>query len=191
MKKWFAFLLVLGTSVAFAAGGHGEHHAEGPVEVPKVVLYQLINVIILFGGLTYFLKGMIVKFYAERKSGYLAAAQKSQAAREAAEKHFVDIKHKLDQLEASQDDSIARAKAEANDMRQSLIKDAQDAAARIKNEAEQTAKIEIQKAQTHLREQLLKDSLDAAKAVLSKDIGSVDHQKLQSEFVNKVQAVNP
>jgi len=188
MKKLFAFLLVFGTSVAFAAGGHGEH---GPVEVPKVVLYQLINVIILFGGLTFFLKGTIVKFYADRKASYLAAAQKSQAAREIAEKQFVDIKHKLDQLEASQDDSIARAKAEASDMKQSLIKDAHEAAARIKHEAEQTAKIEIQKAQTHLREQLLKDSLEAAKAVLSKDIGTADHQKLQSEFVNKVQAVNP
>lgn len=189
MNKWIPFLLVLGTSAAFASGG--EHHAEGPVEVPKVVLYQAINVAILFGGLFYFLKGTVVKFYTERKSGYLAAAQKSQAAREAAEKQFVDIKHKLDQLEASQDDSLARAKAEANDMKQSLIKEAQEQAARIKNEAEQTAKIEIQKAQTHLREQLLKDSLEAAKAVLSKDIGSADHQKLQSEFVNKVQAVNP
>lgn len=190
MNKWIPFLLVLGTSAAFASGGHGEHET-GPVEVPKVVLYQAINVAILFGALFYFLKGTVIKFYSERKSGYLAAAQKSQAAREAAEKQFVDVKHKLDQLEASQDESLARAKAEANDMRQSLIKDAQEAAARIKNEAEQTAKIEIQKAQTHLREQLLKDSLEAAKTVLSKDIGSADHQKLQSEFVNKVQAVNP
>jgi F-type H+-transporting ATPase subunit b len=189
MKKWFPFLLVISTSAAFAAE-HGGHEV-GPVEVPKVVLYQAINVAILFAGLFYFLKGTVVKFYADRKSGYLAAAQKSQAAREVAEKQFVDIKHKLDQLETSQDESIARARAEANEMKQSLIKDAQEAAARIKNEAEQTAKIEIQKAQTHLREQLLKDSLEAAKAVLSKDIGSVDHQKLQSEFVNKVQAVNP
>ncbi len=190
MNKWIPFLLVLGTSATFAAGGHGEHES-GPIEVPRVVLYQAINVAILFGGIFYILRGTVVKFYSSRKTGYLAAAQKSQAAREAAEKQFVDIKHKLDQLEASQDDSLARAKAEANDMKLSLIKEAQEQAARIKNEAEQTAKIEIQKAHTHLREQLLKDSLAAAKAVLSKDIGSADHQKLQSEFVNKVQAVNP
>jgi len=190
MKKWFAFLLILGAGAAFAASGHGEHEA-GPVEVPRVVIYQLINVIILFGGLYYFVKDVVVKAFADRRAGYLAAAQKSQAAREEAEKQFVDIKHKLDQLENSQDESISRARAEANDMKQSLIKEAQEVAARIKNEAEQTAKIEIQKAQTHLREQLLKDSLEAAKAVLSKDIGSADHQKLQSEFVNKVQAVNP
>lgn len=189
MKKWFVFLLVLGASSAFAASGHGEHGGE--VHVPKSVIYQVINVILLFGGLVYFLKDSVVKFYADRKATYLAAAQKSQAAREEAEKQFVDIKHKLNQLESSVDESISRARAEAADMKHSLVKDAQEAAARIKHEAEQTAKIEIQKAQTHLREQLLKDSIDAAKAVLSKDIGSADHQKLQSEFVNKVQAVNP
>lgn len=190
MKKLFLFLLVFGTSAAFAAGGHGTDHG-GPVEVPKVVLYQVINVLILFGGLFYFLKGAIVKFYAERKSGYLAAAEKSQASREQAEKQYLEIQHKLNQLQATQDDSVARAKAEAADMKQSLVKEAQEVAARIKREAEQTAKIEIQKAQTQLREQLLKDSLTAAKAVLSKDLGSADHQKLQNEFVNKVQAVNP
>ncbi|MGZ3802630.1 MAG: F0F1 ATP synthase subunit B family protein [Pseudobdellovibrionaceae bacterium] len=190
MKKWFLFLLVLGTSAALAAAGHGEHES-GEIEIPKVVLYQVINVIILFGGLVYFLKGTVVKFYADRKAGYLAAARKSQSAREEAEKQFIDIKHKLDQLQNSEDENISRAKAEATDLKHSLIREAKEMAARIKEEAEQTAKIEIQKAQTHLREQLLKDSLEAAKAVLTKDIGTADHQKLQSEFVNKVQAVNP
>lgn len=190
MKKWFVFLFVLGVSTAYAAsGGHGEHGGE--VHVPKTVLYQVINVIILFGGLYYFLRGAVVKFYADRKANYLAAAQKSQAAREEAEKQFVDIKNKLQQLEATTDESISRARAEASEMKQSLIKEAQEVAARIKKEAEETARLEVQKAQTQLREQLLKDSVEAAKAVLSKDIGSADHQKLQSEFVNKVQAVNP
>ena len=189
MKKWFVFLLVLGASCAYAASGHDEHGGE--IHVPKVVIYQAINVVLLFGGLYYFLKDTVVKFYADRKATYVAAAQKSQAAREAAEKQFADIKNKLSQLEASTDESISRAKAEAADMKRAMLKDAQDVANRIKNEAEQTAKIEIQKAQTQLREQLLKDSVAAAKMVLSKDIGSADHQKLQSEFVNKVQAVNP
>lgn len=189
MNKWFVFLLALGASSAFAASGHGEHGGE--VHVPKTVLYQAINVVILFVGLYYFLRVPVAKFYSDRKGNYLAAAKKSQAAREEAEKQFVDIKHKLTQLEATTDESISRAKAEAVDMKHALIKEAQEAAVRIKNEAEQTAKIEILKAQTHLREQLLKDSIEAAKTVLSKDIGSADHQKLQSEFVNKVQAVNP
>jgi len=188
MRKWFPFLLLLGTSVAFAA--HGEVET-GEVTVPKVVLYQAINVIILFAGLAYFLKGMIVKFYGERRQNYLAAAEKAKAARDEAEKEFLAIKHKLDQLAETVDESLSRARAEAADMKKQLINDAKELAARIKHEAEETAKIEVQKAQTHLREQLLKDAVAAAKTVLSKDIGSADHQKLQSEFVNKVQAVNP
>ncbi len=190
MKKWFSFLLVLGTSAAYAANGHGEHEV-GPVEVPRVVLYQAINVAILFGGLFYFLKSTVVKHYADRKANYLAAAQKSQAAREQAEKQFVEIKHKLEQLQSGEDESISRAKAEAANLKRSLIKEAQEMVLRIKHEAEELAKIETQKAQVHLREELLKDALEASKTVLTKDIGSADHQKLQNEFINKVQAVNP
>jgi F-type H+-transporting ATPase subunit b len=188
MKKWFVFLLALGASFAYAESAE---HGEGPVEVPKVVLYQAINVAILFGGLFYFLKDKVIKFYQDRQATYTAAAEKSKAAREQAERQFVDIKHKIEQLENSADESISRARAEAVDMKHAMVKEAQEMSLRIKHEAEETAKIEILKAQTHLREQLLREAIDAAKAVLSKDIGSADHQKLQSDFVNNVQAVNP
>ncbi len=182
---------MLAASCGYAASGHGEHHAGGAVEVPRVVLHQAINVLILFAGLFYFLKATVIKFYSDRKTQYLAAAEKSKSAREQAEKQFVDIKHKIDQLESSTDESLSRARAEATDMRQALAKEALEMAKKIRHEAEETAKIEIIKAQTHLKEQLLKDALDAAKKVLSKDIGAADHQRLQGEFVNKVQAVNP
>jgi F-type H+-transporting ATPase subunit b len=189
MKKWIPFLLLLGANAALAASG--EHHESGPVEVPKAVLYQLINVLILFGGLFYFLKGHVVKFYKDRKAHYMVAAERSKAAREKAEQDFLDIKHKLQQLEATADESYDRAQAEAKNMRQQMIKDGEEMAARIKNEAQQTAKIEIQKAQQHLREQLLNDAIKAAKSALTSDIAAADHQKLQGEFVNNVQAVNP
>jgi len=190
MKKWLALLLVFGTSGALAASGQGEAHG-GPVEVPRQVLFQAINVAILFGGLFYILKGSVVKFYRERQANYLVAAEKSKAAREQAELQFVEIKHKIDQLEGTVDETISRARAEAVDMKQAMVKEANEMALKIKRQAEETAKIEVQKAQTHLREQLLKDAIGAAKTVLSKDIGSADHQKLQNDFVTNVQAVNP
>lgn len=190
MKKWFAFLLICGASYAFAATGAGEHH-EGPIEIPKSVIYQTINVLILFGGLFYFLRGTVVKFYRDRQSNFLAAAEKSQAARLAAEKQFAEIKAKIEQLEKTEEESLSRARAEAADMKKALEKEAQEIANRIKQEATETARLETHKAQAQLREQLLSEALQAAKSVLSKDIASTDHQKLQNDFVNNVQAVNP
>lgn len=189
MTKWISLLILLAASTVFAASGG--HDAHGPVHVPKAVIYQAINVTILFGGLFYFLRGAIVKFYKDRKAHYLVAAERSKAAREKAEQEYLDIKHKLSQLESTADESYNRAQVEAKNLREQMIKDGQEMAARIKHEAEQTAKIEIQKAQQHLREQLLKDAVKAAKATLTSDIGAADHQKLQGEFVNNVQAVNP
>jgi F-type H+-transporting ATPase subunit b len=189
MKKWILFLTILGAQVAIAATG--EHAESGPVEIPRSVIYQCINVAILFFALVYLLKAAIVKFYADRKANYQAAAERAKAAREKAEQEFLAIQHKLHQLESSAEDSFKSAQAEAQNLRQQMIKDGQEMAARIKHEAEQTAKIEIQKAQQHLREQLLKDAVQAAKSTLSHDIGAAEHQKLQAEFVNNVQAVNP
>ena len=190
MKKWFAFLFIFAASCSYAASGHGEAH-DGPVEIPRQVMFQAINVTILFIGLFFLLKAGVVKFYKDRLVTYTAAAEKSKLAREQAEKQYLEIKHKIDQLEGTVDDTMLRARAEAAEMKKSLLSDAKEIADRIQKQAQETAKIEIQKAQTHLREQLLKDSIEAAKMVLSKDIGSADHQKLQNDFVNRVQAVNP
>jgi F-type H+-transporting ATPase subunit b len=189
MKKWIPLLVIFCAHAALAAGG--EHAESGPVEVPRTVLYQTINVIILFGALVYFLKGMIVKFYSDRKAHYLVAAERSKAAREKAEQAYLEIQHKLTQLSATADDSYNKAQADAKILRQQMMKDGEEMALRIKHEAEQTAKIEILKAQQHLREQLLKDAVQAAKSTLTNDIGAADHQKLQSDFVHNVQAVQP
>lgn len=189
MKKWIPFLLLLAAHAALAAGG--EAHEAGPVEVPKTVIYQVINVVLLFIGLMYFLKAPIVKFYKERRAHYLFAAEKSKAARDRAEKEYLEIKHKLSLLESSENDSYNQAQLEAKNLRQQMMKDAEEMSARIKHEAEETAKIEIQKAQQHLREQLLKDAVQISKEMLASEIGTAEHQKLQGEFVNNVQAVHP
>lgn len=189
MKKFLMIFIVLGASLAYAA--HGGEAETGDVEVPKVVLYQAINVIALFVGLIYILRGKVISFYASRKTNFVAAAEKSKAAQDQAQHELLEIKHRLQQLGDSAEENYMRAKAESVNMRDQMVRGAHELASRLKHEAEQTAKIEIQKAQIHLRDQLLKDSVAAAKIVLSKDIGSNEHQKLQSDFVNKVQAVSP
>ncbi|RYZ85580.1 MAG: hypothetical protein EOP04_15635, partial [Proteobacteria bacterium] len=105
MKKWFAFLLILGTSCAYAATGHGDAH--GPVEIPRQVMFQAINVTILFVGLFFLLRTGVVKFYADRRATYMAAAERSKIAREQAEKQYLEIKNKVDQLESTMDETMS------------------------------------------------------------------------------------
>ncbi|WP_413559190.1 ATP synthase F0 subunit B [Bdellovibrio sp. HCB209] len=186
MKVLVNLLIMLAPAIVFAASAEhgGEHHA---VEIPSAVIYQAINVAVLIGGLIYFTKDAIVSFFGGRKSAYLEAAQKSAFAREQAEREFVDIKNKLANLENTRQEQLAKAQAHANDLKNQIVEEANQVSKRIKDEAELTAKLETQRAQKELRHQLLTDSVEAARIVLTKDIGASDQQKLQNEFINHIE----
>ena len=178
-------LLVMPALALAAGGGHGE---EG---IPKAVIYQAINVIILVGGLIYFTKDSIVGFFAGRKSSYLEAAQKSAFAREQAEREFVDIKNKIANLDKTRAESIAKAQEHAKDMQKQIMDEAAAVSKRIQDDAQLTAKLEVARAQRELREELLTSSVEAARIVLTKDISANDQQKLQTDFVKNIEVAAP
>nr|BFD64771.1 hypothetical protein BdHM001_34520 [Bdellovibrio sp. HM001] len=180
MKLILNLMVLLAPAAVLAAGGHG---GEG---IPKVVMYQAINVVILVAGLIYFTKDGIVSFFAGRKTAYLEAAQKSAFAREQAEKEFVDIKSKLANLDQTREENLRKAQTHAEELKKQILDEAADVSKRIQNDAELTVKLEVQRAQKELRSQLLKDSVEAARIVLTKDLGSADQQKLQKDFINNV-----
>lgn len=180
MKSIISLFVLLAPGVVMAAGGH---HGDG---VPTQVLYQLINVVILAAGLIYFTKDGIVSFFSGRKAAYLEAAQKSAFAREQAEKEFVDIKNKLANLDQTRDENIRKAQTHAEDLKKQILEEASEVSKRIQADAQLTAKLEVERAQKELRAQLLKDSVDAARIVLTKDLGAADQQKLQKDFINNV-----
>ncbi|MFP5518377.1 MAG: hypothetical protein ACLGGX_00615 [Bdellovibrionia bacterium] len=187
MKNVILFLTALTLpSLTLAAGGH---HGDGvPV---KTIIYQLINVTILFSAIIYFAKDTIKQLFIDRKSNYLAAAQKSAAAREEAEKNFADLKAKIQKLDSTKDEELKKAEQNAIQLKAQIINEAQALTQKIKDEASLTVKLETQKAEVQLRNQLLNESVAAAKMILAKDINANDHERLQSEFVKHVEAVNP
>ena len=188
MKKLVFFSAMFLLTIAGASGAeHGAHSNE----IPQTVLWQFLNLAILFGGLFYYLKDSVVQTFSKRREVFLVQAEKSKAAQKSAESEFLDIKHKLDILNSTANESISRARAEANDLKEKLLKEAQAASERIRKDAEETIKVEAEKALQHLKVQVILDAIAAARTVLSKDIGSSDHQNLQNEFTKNIQVVSP
>ncbi len=181
MKYLINLLIILGPLAVLASGG--ERHEEG---VPKVVVYQVINVSILVFALIYFTKDAIVAFFTDRSANYLKAAQKSAIARENAERELEEIKAKLAHLEATREESIKKAHSHADDMKKQIMDEANDVSKRIKEDAELTVNLEVQRASKELRAQLVAASMEAARQVLTKDLGGSDQQKLQKDFVNNI-----
>ena len=65
MKLLLNILILLAPAVLMAAGGeHGAGHHDN--EIPKVVIYQFINIVILVGGIIYFTKDGVIAFFSGR-----------------------------------------------------------------------------------------------------------------------------
>ena len=175
--------------LALANEGHDAHADPGLTpEILKTVIYQAINVVLLFGGLVYFLKSAVQTFFKVKKSNFLAAAEKSKLARQAAEDEHLKIKVQLTKLESTADESISRAKADAAEMRKQLLVEAEALSRRIREEAASSAQLEVERAVNTLRTQLIRESVEATRIQLSK-VSSEDQSRLQGNFISNIEAV--
>ncbi|MEK6774845.1 MAG: ATP synthase F0 subunit B [Bdellovibrionota bacterium] len=160
-------------------------------EIPFVTVWQFINLAILFSVLIYLLKDNVRKFFSDKRTVFLTEAEKSKVAQAEAEKGYLEIKKKLEDFNRGVETSSLRARTEAQELKKQMISDAKSQAQKIKDEALVSAKNETMKAQRKLHQQVVSEVISLSRAVLAKDIGNVDHQKLQSEFSKNIQAVNP
>ncbi|MEZ0390804.1 MAG: hypothetical protein ACAH59_01220 [Pseudobdellovibrionaceae bacterium] len=186
MKYLIPTLITLLSFAALAASeaGHDDH------SVPtQLIVHQAFNVVIIVIGLVYFVRKPLRQHFQDKRNSFLNAAQKAAAARKEAEEQRMEIQVKLNRLESTADESVARARAEAADMKKQLIAEAEALSKRIREEAEQAARLEVEKAKRNLRETLIKDSLSMARSQLSTKVTAEDHQRLQTDFLSHIQAV--
>ena len=167
--------------IASAAGG-----GHGGGGIPGVIIYQVINLSILIGIIIYFTKDSIKSFFASRNSEYLEAAKKSASARAEAEKQLQETKEKIANLDRSREETLSKAIAQAEDLKKQIAAEAEGLSRRIKEDANLTVNLEVQRAMSELRAKLLSDSIEAARVVMTKDLGSNDQQKLQKDFIKNI-----
>jgi F-type H+-transporting ATPase subunit b len=169
-----------------AAGEHGAGHEEG---IPNDVWFQCINFLLFAGVVDYLLRQPLKTYFKDRANSFRLAMTKAEASRQDAEKQKREIENRLRTLENSAQDSLVHARAEAEELRKRIVREAQELSAKLKEDAQRTAEIELQRAKTELREEVLAQAVTAAKSVLSEKIAEGDQKRLQTEFVDKIQAV--
>ncbi len=191
MKYWITTgILFLSTIAQAAEEAHhaagGEHHEAIPF---KLIIYQTINVVAMLIGLVIVLKKPLQTYFKEKKATFLSAAQKAEAARKTAEEERMKIQTRLEKLESTADESVSRARAEAADMKKQMLADAEEMSKRIRDEAAAAAKLEVDRAKVQLRESLIKEALEVSRQNLSSKVTAEDHKRLQTDFIQNIQAV--
>lgn len=173
--------------LAYSATGAGHHDAEHGI--PRVVFYQAINVLIIFISGIFFGRQKIIGFFDGKRTEFLQAQNKAQYTLRQAEQEHQEVKTRLDKLKLTKSETISKAKSDANDMKAQMIQDAATLAAKIKAEAQMSAKIEVERAKFQLKEQAVKEAFELSKRDLTSKATSDDQRKLQEDFISKVQVV--
>jgi F-type H+-transporting ATPase subunit b len=172
---------------ASAAGGAGGDHGHA---IPWTTIgWQAFNVILLFGVLTYFMKKAVVAHFKGRQSTYLEMVNKAESARQEAERNRTDLNNKLNELERSTQASLSKARAEAEALRQKIVLEADEMSKRLKSETDKAIHLEMEKAKEQLRLEILAEATEAAREKLKSNMNGPEQKRLQSEFVDKIQAV--
>jgi F-type H+-transporting ATPase subunit b len=124
-----------------------------------------------------------------KRNQFLEAQERAQGVLRQAEHEHHEVKTRFDKLKITREESLSKAKADANDLRSQILLDAQSLAAKLKSEAQLSAKIEIERAKFQLKQQLVREAFELSKKDLSSKATSDDQRKLQQDFISKVQVV--
>lgn len=176
--------------MASAESGHGGHGSVGlDDQTIKTMIYQALNVFILVAALVYGLKSTVKDFFKQKKEVFLSTAKKAQSLKQQAEEEHAQIKVQLTKLESSATESISRARADAAEMKQQLIIEAQALSKRIQEEAELAARLEVTRAKNQLREQMIQQASLLASDQIVQKVSAEDHRRLQGDFIQNVSEV--
>lgn len=184
MKIVFAILLTLLPVLAFGAGGgHGGGHDGIPADFYWSVLNFSLYAILLF----VLLKGKVVAAFKDRATTFQAAAGKAKAAKDEAEAQRRAIADRIRTLETTAEESMRRAKQEAEGIKQKTLAEAEATAQAMEKEAQRTIAIEVEKARAQLKGEMLEQSIQVSKKLLTDKMAANDQQRLQTEFLQKIE----
>ena len=144
------------------ANSSDESHAAA-AGLPTIVILQFINFFLYVGLVVFFARKPISDYFKNRQSTFFTALKRADAARAEAQAKRAEIQTRLSKLESSRDESLQNARTEAAALRNQIVDEAKALSAKLQEEAQRTAKIEIERAKTILREELVNQSVAMAK----------------------------
>jgi F-type H+-transporting ATPase subunit b len=176
-------LIGLSAGVALAAGD--AHQVESGVLL-KDFLYRLLNFGLLVAGLVYFVAKPLKNALASRREGIEQELKDALEAAESAEQRFAEYDAKLTRAEEEIGHIKTDIKKEAEFEKQRILENAEQMAAKIKEDSSKTADNEIAKARLVLQQEAAELAVELASDLLKKNFNREDQARLVEEYKLKV-----
>lgn len=177
-------LIGLSAGAAFAAADGAQHADTGLVL--KDFLYRVFNFAILIGGLAYFVAKPLKNALVGRREGIEEQLKSAREAAEHAEQRFAEYDTKLTQATDEIEQIKIDIREEAELEKQRIIGEAEEMAAKIKEDSGKTAEHEIAKARLVLRQEAAELAVELARDMLKDSFSRDDQARLVEEYKLKV-----
>lgn len=180
------FVVIVSAAVAFASGGGAEHHADSGA-VMKDFFWRVVNFVILVGIVFWALKKANLKgSLADRQAQIEKSLREAREAREAAEAKLAEYTEKLAKANQEVDELRATMLKEAEAEKQRIIAEAKLTAEKIAKQAAQAADQEVLKARAELRVEAARLAVDLAAGKLAGAVQKADHDRMVQDYLGKV-----
>ncbi|MBR2667932.1 MAG: F0F1 ATP synthase subunit B [Oscillospiraceae bacterium] len=150
------------------------------------VIISLIDLLIIFLLLKKFLYKPVKKLLAKREAQVNSIYSKAEAARAAAEADKATYHEKLSYAQEEAKDIIKSAQASATRISNTLISDANEEVAAMRQKAEADIALEKQKATNEVKTLISDLSLNIAEKMLGREINSDDQSALIDQFIKDI-----
>lgn len=182
-------LIQIFTSIALA-NSEAHQTAHGPGGIPWSDLGpQFFNFTLFLGLLIYILRKPIADTFSQRSKSYKELLGKADQALKEAQSKKNEIQKNLDTLKRTRDNSLNKARQEAEELKRNLVNEAQAQSKKMFDEVERTIRVETEKAKTELRNFLLQQAILQADKGLKDQLDETEQKRLQKEFAGKIQVI--
>jgi F-type H+-transporting ATPase subunit b len=152
----------------------------------ELVVPQILNFSLFAGLLIYLLRKPLQAHFAGKSLAFEQERKKAEESKVQAERQNFEVRQKLKDIEATTNSSLDDAARDAAAMKQKLIQEAKNQAARSEQEAVKMAEFEKIRAIAALKQELVLTATQQAEAQLKKDVDQGRQTKLNDEFIAKL-----
>lgn len=175
------------------AGEHGTEGAHGGKSITPAKLkdffWRTVNFIGLLVILIYFLAKPIGNALAGRQQNVVEELKALEEKRDAAEQSYKEFESRLAGMEKEMETVVQRAIAQAENEKEKILQDAEQAAEDIKRQAQATIQAELVEARRNLRDDIADQAAAMAEELIIKNLTPEDQVKITEQYLDRVGAV--
>ena len=161
-----------------------------PSEIISVNLWQilvsLLNLVILFLIIKKFLYQPVKNVLKSRQEKIDEKNSQAEAYLSEAEETKAQLEAKLNDAENQADEILNEATVNATRRKEKILAEARDEADAIIRQAKTNAELEMKKAESDIKTQIVDVSFELSKKIIEREIKEEDHHKLIDTFISSI-----